>query len=219
MGIFNKILIGSIVGITLMAVLIMTPGMAFAMQFSEPVLIGEIRYDKGGGLHAKQALPSSVERTFYDFQSSQSLLRVWWKINPQRIGSAIDVNNTISIRGNLYNEFYEILNDKKLPIFVRAGNGSVDPSSVEVFGIDKAGKYIKYVEHDNFSSINNAVNPDDVMGKVIEVKTQGDTLILICRRLVKYDWNIKQWEKKDLWRYLLKWDEKAQWFGIAFEKL
>ena len=215
MGVGNlRIMLGLLLIVTVVAV----QSVAFAMQFSEPVLIGEIYHDKGGGLHSKRALPSSVDRAFYDFQSSHGIVRVWWTSNPARVGSAIDVSNTVSISGNLYHEFYEIVNDKKLPIFVRAGNGSVDTSTVEVFGMNKSGKYIKYVGYDNFYNIHRG-DREGAMGKVIEVKTKGYTLILICRSLVKYDWNIKQWEKKDLWQYLLKWDEKAQWFGIAFEKL
>ena len=216
MNVRSRSLLGVFVGLLLMSLFWAIPGRVLAMQFSEPVLIGDLSYDKGHKLHAKMALPSSLERTYYDFQSSKGVVRIW--LNQNRIGSAVDINNTIAANGNLHNRYYEVPNDQNLPIFVRAGDGSVDETSVEVFGKDKSGKFIKYVGYDNFYKLNTG-GREGAMGKVVEVKTQGDTVILICRQLIKYDWNIKQWETKDLWRYLLKWDEKARWFGIAFEKL
>ena len=220
MNVRSRSLLGVFVGLLLMSLFWAIPGRVLAMQFSEPVLIGDLSYDKGHKLHAKMALPSSLERTYYDFQSSKGVVRIW--LNQNRIGSAVDINNTIAANGNLHNRYYEVPNDQNLPIFVRAGDGSVDETSVEVFGKDKSGKFIKYVGYDNFYKLNTG-GREGAMGKVAEVKAQGDTLIVYCYALKRVQVNGNTWKyvKADTWkwRYLLKWDEKARWFGIAFEKL
>ena len=222
MDTINKFLKGSIIGVLLIAVLAIAPGMAFAMQFSEPVLIGKVYYFKAVDLRSEQALPSSVERKYYDFQSSKGVVRAWWDLSPQRFGSSTNSQNTVPLGGNLTNMFYEVPNDQNLPIFVRAGDGTEDTSSVDIFGMDKSGKFIKYVGYDNFYKLNTG-DREGAMGKVAEVKAQGDTLIVYCYALKRVQVNGNTWKyvKADTWkwRYLLKWDEKARWFGIAFEQL
>ena len=114
MGIIGKILKGSLIGLLLMAVLFMTPGMANAMQFSEPVLIGKLGANKNGGLYSKKALPTSIEKVHYDFKSSTGIIRAYLRdssgnyLMPNRFGSSTDINNTIAMRFSQFNFFYEV---------------------------------------------------------------------------------------------------------------
>ena len=231
MGIVNKILKGSIIGIVLMAVLLVTPGMANAMQFSEPVVIGKLGSKGGGGpLFQQQALPSSVDRWYYDFQGSTGLVRVYFRDGSgnrfndylSRFGAVDSSNNSVAFSFGSFTTFYEMAGDNNLCVYIVVSSDSEGSIDVTVLGTNKQGRFVKYVDHIGFNNAHGGAVPFysvldgrkfyNHMGAAKKFKffVQGDTLIISCGVYGSPERN---------WRYLLKWDEKAQWFGIAFEKL
>ena len=217
MDIVKRLLKGSIIGITLMAVLLMTPGMAFAMQFSEPVEIGAAGFGKGNGkFYTSKALHSSAtDGSYYDFQGSKEIIRLWW--NSYRIGSSKDSQNTVAIE--IYKAFdpnkllsgggrvIEVLGSNGLVVYLWSTSpGMYHGNDFTVFGPNRQGKFVKYIDRKRCDEVSNG----EVRGHYCSPKVQNDNLILVCNPGPA---------TKDSGRFILKWDEKAQWFGIAFEKL
>ena len=217
MGIVNKILKGSIIGITLLAVLLMAPGMASAMQFSQPVEIGAAWFGKGNGkIFTRKALPSSAtDGSYYDFQGSKDIIRLWW--NSYRIGSSTDSQNTVAVEifkafdpNKLLSgggEVIEVLGSNGIVVyFWSTSPGMYHGNDFTVFGPNRQGKFVKYIDRKRCDEVSNGA----VRGHYCGLKVQNDSLILNCSPGPV---------SKDSGRFLFKWDEKAQWFGIAFEKL
>ena len=215
MGIVNKILKGSIIGITLMAVLLMMPGMVSAMQFQNPELIGWLGSKDGKRIGQKNALPSSIEGVYYDFHSSAGTVRAYLKEsngtrysdNKARFGSTSSSDNTIKFAFDFSMEFYEIKNNKNLPMYLVQTVSTGGGGDVTIIGVNRDGRYFKYIGKDHFKSLYSS-SKESALADRQEFIAEGDTLIIQCQTF-----------NKQQWRYLLKWDEKAQWFGIAFEKL
>ena len=168
---------GSIIGVLLVAVLLVTPGMANAMQFSEPMKIGEVGWKKN--IFAKQALPSSVEGAYYDFRGANNVVR--FDVRSQgrpRIGSANDSNNVVEMRGFANGNFiYEITGDNGLSVYVIVLYGS-DSESVIVLGPNRQGRYAKYIDHEGFEKANGGQLNSMQSLNSPKLSVQNDTIII-----------------------------------------
>ena len=238
MGINSRFLKGSIIGVLLVAVLLATQGMAFAMQFSEPVSIGELWTKTMTRMSAKPLLPSSVENTYYDFKGTQNnIVRLNLKASSKTtFGSADNPSNSISIDSSYmghfgYTRIYEIVGDNNFVVYLFEKN-AFEYIGVDILGTNKQGRFVKYIDEDGFAKahggavtykmdISNGRKFYEAMGDSNKIKysIRGDTLVINCGAK-QFNNNTRKWDEEiHSWRYLLKWDEKAQWFGIAFEKL
>ena len=218
MGIVKRLLKGSIMGVALLAAVLLTPGMASAMQFSEPVLIGDLgaRVKSGGMKYfPRMALPSSNPGFYYDYQGQKEVLRFYLRAATgadQRLGSSNDMNNTIVVPGLMdWNSIYEVPSDSNRKFYVFVYSGSDAFAGATILGTNKDNKYVKYIDSVGFVKAQAGAIPNflGAMGHANGIRFSirgGDTLIIDCGT-------------QQQWRYLLKWDEKAQWFGIAIEKL
>ena len=200
-----------------MAVLLMKPGMASAMQFSKPVEIGSLGYSRmNGTFFVNKALPSSAaDGSYYDFQGTKETVRLWWNFN--RIGStsdsqntvAVDIFKTVNIDKMLSGsgKLYEVVGNRGIEIYYwSSSKGFYSGNEFVIFGLNRQGKYVKYIDRKRCDEVSSNAYKHDFC----RLSAQDDTLILTCN---------PGSGSKDWVRYLLKWDEKAQWFGIAFEKL
>ena len=217
MGINSRFLKGSIIGVLLVAVLLVTPGMAFAMQFSEPVQIGSLGFSRiNGKFFVNKALPSSsADGSYYDFQGSKDVIRVWWNLN--RIGSAADSQNAVDVEIfktvnidkmiSASGSILEVLGSNGMKVYYwSSSRGFYYGNEFVIFGTNQQGKFIKYIDRKRCDEVSNGA----VRGGSCGLKAQNDTLIMDC---------YVGTGAPAVGRFLFKWDEKAQWFGIAFEKL
>ena len=215
MDILKRQLRGSLIGLLLVAVLFMMPSMVSAMQFQNPELIGWLGSKGGNSIGQKNALPSSVKGVYYDFHSSAGTVRAylkesngtWYSDNKPRFGSTSSSDNTIKFTFDFSMVFYEIKNDKNLPMYLVQTNSTGGGGDVTIIGVNRDGRYFKYIGKDHFKSLYSS-SKESALADRQEFIVDGDTLIIQCQTF-----------NKQQWRYLLKWDEKARWFGIAFEKL
>ena len=176
-----------------------------------------IKSVKSGGLKyfPTMALPSSNSGVYYDYQGQKEVLRFYLRAATgadQRLGSSNDMNNTVVVPGLMdLTSIYELPNDTNRKFYVVIYSGSDASAGAIVLGTNKENRFVTYVGNTGFIKAQAGAIPNfwGTMGhyKGIRFSIQGgDTLIIDCG-------------KQQQWRYLLKWDEKAQWFGIAFEKL
>ena len=125
----------------------MAPGMASAMQFSEPELIGEIGTKDGRRFFAKQALTSSIDATYYDFQTSKGPVRFYLRDSAGnlfsdgkvRFGSTSSENNAFSFGLDVYTRFYEVKNDSNKPIYIIQSSGSDNSQGITIVGKNQTG--------------------------------------------------------------------------------
>jgi len=201
-----------------------------AMQFSKPVFIGSLSYNRKDppGFLVKNALPSSVENKYYDFGTGTDIVRMY-AISPfsrAKFGDSTNESNTVEISPS--QKIYEISADNGTKIYVLTSNASQGDGGG---GVDVIGKYQnkKYVSYVNSKKIYDM----GFQGKVValgygsargpfgfqnnlSVSVDGDTIIINCKDS-GYDETSRSYINGVTWKYRLKWDEAAQWFGVEYQ--
>ena len=195
-------------------------GNCFAMQFYQPIEIGQIgTIQVGGGI--------SVKNAFYNNESQYNR-----KNDPDRYGKGIagfgekdnalyvhydyynardtfyfgDKNKNNTIKDNfLYFQLYKINTNEGINIYSLYKSYGVE-SDYLIIGKRTDGKFVKYIDTREITKRYFGWNGNSVSPIVyLDIYTQGDTLILPHYHLK----NIKSKGK-----FHFKWDNKAQWFSV-----
>ncbi|TWH48289.1 hypothetical protein [Sporomusa sp. KB1] len=188
----------------------------FAITLSQPVEIGSV-YTKDLVRYGSQsALPTSLKDKYYDF-GKDKVVRLYVNFYGQdRFGDTKNINNTVSLReGRHRSAFYEIFEiaGNKGEVFYVIGCGGTDGySDFAIIGKTSDGKYITYVSRNHFENLHPTIK-DSVTGPTVGAKiaVEDDTIVLNCGRKGMVPPLVPTF-----WQYRLKWDDKAQWFGIEY---
>ncbi|MDU2063291.1 MAG: hypothetical protein E6713_00525 [Sporomusaceae bacterium] len=189
----------------LLAALWIVPSLGSAMQLSSPVLLG-------GFAGKLQETPfnmrfSSVDDQFCDFgQDQDHVIRVYGQKTAfgRTAYTQIGLANKSSVRYPFWGDkIYEVKTDIGIRIYVTIAQGSDGVCGVDIFGIDRTGNFVKYL---NWKDLKN-YRWNEFYGSIgtrVQVFLQGDTILLKCG------------SGTSTWKYILKWDDNAQWFGIDY---
>ena len=193
--------------ISLFVLFLLLPSKMFAMEFSQPTEIGRLQTKDGLHFSSKTALSSSVENSFYDFGNNNRIVRLYLLRNNVKFGST-NIANSVDIRFVGPLDFYEISSDSGIYIYVIIEHGSDGSKIIEVVGKDKNNNFIKYVSDKSLYDVRRAFGSDAALNNC-DLTVVGNTLILSC----------SDYQKTKSWKYLLKWDDSANWFGIEYQQL
>ena len=184
---------------------------AFAFQMSQPVRIGSVSYNMGGGLSfeganqvkANQFYNTSRNRyTGYDkgyatFDNGK--LFIHFINNPRfKIGDS-NISNTIPATAGL---IYKISTDSQITLYwLYSGDES---TGFQLIGRRADGRYVKYADGDKI--FEDYINKKGLPGGNTIKSVYGNTILVEYRGLgMPNEWPIVK----------LQWDDKAQWFSVA----
>lgn len=195
-------------------------GNCFAMQFSQPIEIGQIgTILVGGGV--------SVKSAFYNNGSQYNK-----KNDPDRYGKGIagfgEKNNALYVRYDYYNErdifyfgdkdknntiedkflhfkLYEINTNEGINIYLLYKSYGPEADYL-IIGKKDDGRFIKYIDTKEITRRYFGWDGTGVSPIVyLDIYTQGNTLIVPYYHLRN---------NKSRGEFRFKWDDKAQWFGV-----
>lgn len=186
------------------------PGTGLALQFSPPVLLGG--FAGRVAEYPYNARSTSLEGRYYDFGRDKNHVIRYYNYGSgygdrEWIGPAD--NPEVRYPGS-FHELYEIQSDIGIRFYIATGQGSDGWCWVDIFGRDKSGKFVRYLNSRDLKKYRSDGYHDPLGSPTVFVR--GDTIVLDCGSRSRSG-------RDERWQYILKWDDKAQWFGIDYQVL
>lgn len=198
--------------------LLLTSETASAMQFSWPVILGNVATPTNHSMFlARNELPTSVNKQYYDFGSDPNhIIRLYLTDTVRALGDVNDPNNTVSLDARYYPDIYEIATDGELRFYVVIGSGQqyAEGINVDVIG-KKNGKFVKFAGRVFFQGLHDE-NKYGPMGNVCRLSVQGNQLILDCEKSI---WDRNGLVERKKWQYVLTWKNREQEFQVEYRPL
>lgn len=199
-------------------VLLLTTETASAMQFSWPVILGNVATPTNNQMFfARNELPTSVNKQYYDFGSDPNhIIRLYLTDTIRALGDVNDPNNTVGLDAGNYPEIYEIATDSDVRFYVVRGSGQeyTDGINIDLIG-KKNGKFVKFAGRAFFQGLHDE-DKYGPMGNVCRLSVEGDQLILDCEKSI---WNRNGVVERKNWQYVLTWKNREQEFRVAYRAL
>ena len=207
----------------IMFVCLLFSGNCFAMQFSQPIEIGEagIMQAGGGGVYIDGADYNSgkfytkyrkdntrgYEKGIARFGNEQDALYIHYSYGKYLKFGGQDINNTIEDNFPSH-DIYKINTNENIVIYplVKIYGPEFD---YLIIGRRADGRFIKYIDTREITKRYFGWNKYGASpATYMDLTVQGDTLIM------KYHYRNRANRTITEGRFIFKWDDNAQWFGI-----
>lgn len=207
----------------MMFICLLFSGNCFAMQFSQPIEIGEagIMQAGGGGVYIDGADYNSgkfytkyrkdntrgYEKGIARFGNEQDALYIHYSYGKYLKFGGQDINNTIEDNFPSH-DIYKINTNENIVIYplVKIYGPEFD---YLIIGRRADGRFIKYIDTREITKRYFGWNKYGASpATYMDLTVQGDTLIM------KYHYRNRANRTITEGRFIFKWDDNAQWFGI-----
>lgn len=207
----------------MMFICLLFSGNCFAMQFSQPIEIGEagIMQAGGGGVYIDGADYNSgkfytkyrkdntrgYEKGMARFGNEQDALYIHYSYGKYLKFGGQDINNTIEDNFPSH-DIYKINTNENIVIYplVKIYGPEFD---YLIIGRRADGRFIKYIDTREITKRYFGWNKYGASpATYMDLTVQGDTLIM------KYHYRNRANRTITEGRFIFKWDDNAQWFGI-----
>ncbi len=185
---------------------------AASIQFSDPIKIGTIFTSlKTPRFTAQNALPSSVDNTYFDFGQGIETIRVTVTggFGHIAIGFANDESILTPYLLGIVTHIYGISSNFGRAFYIVSTQGSDGNYELTVFGSIKTGKFVQFIDNEimrkRFPPPTSTFGP---WGNTCEVSVEGDSIIVKAAHIG----NKVFWER----RYVLEFDLDSDQFKINY---
>ena len=184
----------------------------FALQMTNPEKVGEFGFSqRNGKVYFVNAIKNNDNYAI--FGNGSNLVCVYKDkshVDKFHIGGDT-ANNTVTFIG-MSNDIYRVYSNDDIVFYILKSAYDMD-TNYAVLGRKKNGQFIKYIDTHEISKKYFNINKNNgtiVYGNTMHV--QNDTFYVDC---YYYKYGADNFPGNKLCRFYFRWDDKAQWFGIA----
>ena len=183
-----------------------------ALQMTDPEKVGEFGTNlKNGNTYFVNAVKNySSYAAFGNGFNSIYVYKDKSFVDRFHIGGNM-ANNTVPFIG-MSNYIYRIYTNEDIVFYILKSAYDLD-TDYAIIGRKKDGQFVKYIDTHDISKKYFNINASS--GTIVygnDMHVQNDTLYVDC---YYYKYGTDNFPGKKLCRFYFRWDDKAQWFGIA----